>query len=101
MTETTQFRNFPPPSPGRVLREKVLKHMDVTQEQLAHALGVSRFTVNQILRERRSVTPDMALRLGHVLNTSPEMWLRLQSQLDLFEARLRLQDQIAQLPTLK
>jgi hypothetical protein len=57
---------------------------------------VSRFTVNQLLGGRRAVTPEMALRLGHVLDTSAEMWLKLQAQVDLYEARRALGGDICQ-----
>ena len=101
MKQALDQRDFPPPSPGAVLRERVLKHMDVTQDALATALGVSRFTVNQVLNGRRAVTAEMAVRLGHVLDTSPEMWLKLQAQVDLFEARRALGADLVKLPRLR
>ena len=94
-------RDFPPPSPGAVLRQRVLANMDINQDLLAKALGVSRFTVNQVLNGRRAVTPEMALRLGHVLGTSPELWLKLQAQLDLYRAKCDIGDELAKLPRLR
>lgn len=94
-------RDFSPPSPGAVLRRRVLAKLNVTQDELARALGVSRFTVNQILNGKRSVTAEMALRLGRVLDTSPELWLRLQSQLDLFEANQKLAKELNKLPQIR
>ena len=94
-------RDFSPPSPGAVLRRRVLAKLNVTQDELAKALGVSRFTVNQILNEKRSVTAEMAVRLGRVLDTSPELWLRLQSQLDLFQASQKLAKELAKLPQIR
>ena len=94
-------RDFPPPSPGDVLRERVLDDMDVKQDALAQALGVSRFTVNQVLNGRRGVSPEMALRLAHVLGTSAEMWLNLQAKVDLYQARRKLGVQLITLPRLR
>ncbi len=96
----SDIRDFPPPSPGDVLRARVLDGMDVKQDALARALGVSRFTVNQMLNGRRGVSADMALRLSHVLGTSAEMWLSLQAKVDLYEARRRAGEEIATLPVL-
>ncbi|MCA0909041.1 HigA family addiction module antitoxin [Qipengyuania gaetbuli] len=88
-------------TPGDVLKTKVLSRMDITQEELANALGVSRFSVNQILNSRRSVTPEMAVRLAHVLDTSPELWLNLQMKVDLAEAERELKDELKQLKRLR
>jgi addiction module HigA family antidote len=86
-----------PVSPGEVIRTRVLPQYGLTQDALADALGVSRYSVNQLINGRRNVTTDMALRIAHVTNTSPEFWLNLQRQLDLYETRLKLE---AVLPTL-
>ena len=94
-------REFPPPTPGEVLRTRVLGGMNIKQDALAQALGVSRFTVNQVLNGRRGVSPEMALRLASVLDTSAEMWLKLQAQVDLYEARRRLADELSRLPRLR
>lgn len=90
-----------PPSPGDVLRQRVLDDMDIKQDKLAEALGVSRFTVNQVLNGRRGVSPEMALRLEHVLGTSADFWLKLQAQVDLFDARRKVGPEIAKLPRLR
>lgn len=88
-------------TPGDVLKHKVLKGMGITQEQLANALGVSRFSVNQILNSRRSITPEMAVRLSHVLDTSPEVWLNLQMKVDIAEAMRNLDDELSKLARLR
>jgi len=97
----TYTHDLPPPKPGEVLRRRVLGDLDISQEKLAQALGVSRFTINQILNGRRGVTPEMALRLSHVLNTSPEMWLKLQAKVDLHDAKRRLGEELEKLPKLR
>lgn len=88
------------PTPGFVLKNRVLKGKNITQDELATALGVSRFTVNQILNSRRSVTPEMAVRLGYVLGTSPELWMNLQQSVDLREAQEKLKLELRSLSKL-
>ena len=101
MTKMEEERDYPPLSPGAVLQERIVGRLGISQAALAKALGVSRFTVNQMLGGRRAVTAEMALRLGHVLDTSPELWLKLQAQVDLFEARRAAGAEIARLPRLR
>ena len=74
-----------PTHPGEVLREDVLPALGLTQLEFANRLGVSRRTVSELLHERRSVTPDMAIRLGKLLGNGPEIWLRMQQTLDLWK----------------
>jgi addiction module HigA family antidote len=75
-----------PIHPGEILSEEFLKPAAITQERFASALGVSRRTVNEIVRARRSISAEMAIRLSKVLGTSPEMWLGLQADYDLLTA---------------
>lgn len=75
-----------PIHPGEILSEEFLKPAGITQEQCAKALGVSRRTVNEIVRGRRSITAEMAIRLSLVLGTSAEMWMGLQVDYDLLTA---------------
>jgi antitoxin HigA-1 len=79
-------KRLPPTHPGELLRTEILPAAGLTQDRLAVLIGVSRFTVNQILRERRSVTADMAHRLARLFNTTPEFWLGLQQDVDLWRA---------------
>jgi addiction module HigA family antidote len=74
-----------PTHPGEILREDVLPALDVTQGEFAKQLGVSRLTVSELLREKRAVSPDMALRLARLLNTTAESWLNMQQAVDLWE----------------
>jgi addiction module HigA family antidote len=74
-----------PTHPGEILREDVLPALGVTQGEIAKRLGVSRLTVSELLREKRAVSPDMALRLARLLNTTPESWLNMQQAVDLWE----------------
>ena len=74
-----------PTHPGEILREDVLPAAGLTQGELARLLGVSRRTISEILHERRPVTTDMAHRLARAFGTSPEMWLGLQQDVDLWD----------------
>jgi addiction module HigA family antidote len=75
-----------PTHPGEILREDVLPETGLTQGEFARLIGVSRRTVNEILQEKRPVTVDTAHRLARVLNTSPDVWLGLQQDVDLWDA---------------
>jgi addiction module HigA family antidote len=82
---TLRAKNRKPTHPGAILREDVLPSLGVTQTELADRLGVSRRTVSHILHEHRSLTPDMAIRLAHLLGSTPESWLNMQQALDVWE----------------
>lgn len=75
-----------PAHPGALLREVIMPETGLTQRELAQRLGVSRLTVNEIVNERRALTPDMAYRLARVFNTTPQLWLNMQQAIDMWEA---------------
>jgi len=74
-----------PTHPGELLREEVLPALKMTQTEFAKRLGVSRLSVSELLLEKRALSPDMAIRVGRLTNTTPESWLRMQEALDLWE----------------
>ena len=76
----------PPTHPGQMLLEEFIKPLELTQTELAQRLSVSYPRLNEIVRGRRSVTPDTALRLSHVLGMSADFWLGLQQDWDLWHA---------------
>ena len=76
-----------PTHPGAVLREDVLPALGLTQGQLATHMGVSRLTISELVREKRGLSAEIAVRLAMVLRTSPETWLRMQQAVDLWEAQ--------------
>lgn len=78
-----------------MLREDFLPEYGLSVTALAEAAGVSRQSVNELLRERRAVTPEMALRLGKLFGNSPEFWLNLQRNVDLWDAARGLKQAIA------
>jgi len=79
-------RKVQPTHPGVRLREDFLPEYGLTVSGFAQALNVSRQTVNELLRERRAVSPEMALRLSRLFGNSPEFWLNAQRAVDLWEA---------------
>ncbi len=79
-------RNRPPTHPGEMLFEEFVKPLRLTQTELARRLGVSYPRLNEIIKGQRSVTPDTALRLSHVLGMSADFWLGLQQDWDLWHA---------------
>ena len=74
-----------PTHPGELLREDILPHLDMSQGRLAERLGVTRQTVNEIVMEKRSVTMDMAYRLGRLFNMDPSTWIRMQEAVDAWD----------------
>ena len=91
----------PPTHPGEMLREEFLKPLGLTQTEFAARLGVSYPRLNEIVRGKRSVTPDTALRLARVLGMSADFWLGLQQDWDLWHAmRSEEAEEIARLAPL-
>ncbi len=84
----------PPTHPGEMLLEEFLKPLGVTQSAFAVQLGVSFPRLNEVIRGKRSVTPDTALRLARVTGMSADFWLGLQQDWDLWHA-LRSDDAAA------
>lgn len=82
----TGVREVAPTHPGEMLREDFLVDYKMTVSGLASALGVSRQSVNEIVRERRSISPIMALKLSRFFGNSPEFWMHAQYVRDLWES---------------
>jgi addiction module HigA family antidote len=79
----------PAPHPGETIREDVLEPLGMSVNQLAKALGITATRLNDVVRGRRGITADTALRLARYLGTSAEFWLGLQLEYDLRTARDR------------
>ena len=77
-----------------MLREDFLPEFALTASSLTHSLGVSRQTVNELLRERRAVSPEMAIRLARFFGNTPEFWLNAQRAVDLWLAARDLKRQV-------
>lgn len=83
-----------PTHPGEMLREDFLPDYELTVSGLAEAIGVSRQSINELLRERRAVSPEMALRLARLFGNSPEFWLNAQRAVDLWDAAQEIEKDV-------
>lgn len=79
-----------PTHPGEVLQEEFLTPWKLSQNQLAKHMNITATRLNEIVRGRRNITGDTALRLARATNTTPEFWLNLQTLYDLETAKDRL-----------
>lgn len=81
-----------PTHPGGILKRHYMEPLSLTISGLAKILGVSRKTLSKIVNERGSITPGMALRLSKAFKTTPELWLNLQQNYDLWHAARKSND---------
>ncbi len=75
-----------PTHPGNIIKEDYLLPLSITIKNMADNLGVSRKTLSKIINEKGAITPDMALRLSRAFDTTPDLWLSLQKNYDLWQA---------------
>ncbi len=87
-----------PSHPGRILREDVLRALELSVSEAARQLRVSRQTRHRIMAGSHSITPEMALRLGRFCGNGPGLWLRLQQDHDLWRAERRLAAELEKSP---
>jgi addiction module HigA family antidote len=76
-----------PPHPGGFIREIYVAPYELSVRKVADSLGVSPSTLNRLLNGQSNISPEMALRLSKALGRSPESWLAMQDQYDLWHAR--------------
>lgn len=81
------LRNQSPSHPGEILNEIYLSQLNWSQTRLAEEIGCAHRKVNEIINGKRSISPEFALDLENVLGTEAEMWVRLQAEFDLSQAR--------------
>ena len=79
------MRMHNPPHPGEIIREFCIEPLCLSVTEAANALGVTRKTLSALLNGRSGISPEMALRLSKVFGRTPEGWLRLQLQFDLWK----------------
>ncbi|MBI2970633.1 MAG: HigA family addiction module antidote protein [Gammaproteobacteria bacterium] len=79
-----------PPHPGEFIRDVYIAPFDISVRKVAESLQVSASTLNRLLNGESNVSPEMALRLSKALGRSPESWLAMQNQYDLWHARKRV-----------
>lgn len=80
-------RKLPPIHPGEILREEFMRPLGLSSNALANAIGVTAARVNEIVRERRGISADTALRLARYFGTDAQSWMNLQQRYDLECAR--------------
>jgi addiction module HigA family antidote len=78
---------YNPPHPGEFIRETYIEPFDISIRSLAENLGVAASTLARVVSEHSAVSPEMALRLSVALGRSPESWLAMQDNYDLWQAR--------------
>ena len=76
-----------PPHPGQFIREIYISPFDLSVRKIADGLGVSPSTLNRVLNGESNISPEMALRLSKALGRSPESWLAMQDQYNLWHAK--------------
>ena len=79
-------KNLGPVHPGEILLEEFMKPMDISQYKLAKHLHVTPIRISEIIRGKRSITADTAIRLGRYFKMEAEFWMNLQSSYDLEKA---------------
>ncbi len=96
----TRARRVRPTHPGEMLREDFLPDYRLSVSRFATALGVSRQTVNELLRERRAISPEMALRLARLFGNTAEFWMNAQRAVDLWRATKAIRKSIEKIAPL-
>lgn len=83
--------------PGEMLEKEFLEPMEVTAYRLAKSIGVPQITISEIIRGKRGISADMALRLAKFFGTTEEMWMNMQSQYELAIARKKSKAAVAKI----
>ena len=93
-----RFKNI---HPGEVLNEEFLKPLEITAYKLSKDLNIPQTRISEILKGRRRITADTALRLSKYFGTSPKFWLGLQDDFDIEEEQSRITKELMAIETLK
>jgi len=83
-------QKMPPVHPGEILKELYIDPLDMSITDFAGYLGVARKTISQLINGHMGVSAEMALRLAKAFNTTPELWLNMQRDYDLWKAGLKI-----------
>lgn len=78
-------KNRRPIHPGEILKHEFLEPLSMSRQQLADAIGVTRVRINEIILGKRAITPDTAFRLAKFFNTTPDFWVRMQLDVDMWD----------------
>jgi addiction module HigA family antidote len=99
--QNTKSRTVQPIHPGEILREDFMPDYGLTVSSLAEALDVSRQSINELVRERRALSPEMAIRLGRLFGNTPDFWLNAQRAVDLWVANQAIKNSIKHIKPIK
>lgn len=100
MMSKSQTTMIDPVSPGEIIEQEYLVPLDMTARRLSLAIGKPENTIHRIISSNQRITPDVAIRLGRVLKTTPEFWLNLQQHYDLEMADHTAADELEPIATL-
>ena len=78
-----------PTHPGEILKKEFMDPLGLTQSQLAKELSTTFRTINEIVNEKRNISPEMAIKLARYFGTSEEIWMNLQNQYDLYLVKMK------------
>ena len=95
------MRMHNPPYPGEVLRDGVFAEAGITVTDFAQRLGVTRVTLSRVLNGKAAVSAGMAVRLAAALGGTPQSWLHMQANYDLWHAQKALKAVVAEIQPLK
>jgi addiction module HigA family antidote len=90
-----------PTHPAVILKEEFLIPLKITQTKLAQDLNVSFRAINELINQKRGITPAMALKLARYFNTTPQLWLNLQNEYELYKKNQELQETIDKITPFK
>jgi len=82
--------NRQPTHPGAIIREDILPELDMSISRLAKELHISRQTLHGVISEKKSITPNLALRIGKFIGNGPDVWLRMQEAHDLYNEEKKI-----------
>ena len=86
--------NRQPAHAGEILKEEFLEPLGMTQSHLAKALHTSFRAINELVNEKRGITTEMALKLARYFGTTPQLWLNLQNQFDIYKVSMKKQKEL-------
>ena len=90
-----------PTHPGEILQKEFLEPLGITQSQLAKELNTTFRTINEIVNEKRNISPEMTVKLARYFGTSEELWLNLQNQYDLYRVKEKYLNSLKSIRPLK
>ena len=87
--------------PGEVLQEEFIVPYGITAYRLSKDVGIPQTRISQIIKGKRRITADTALRLSKYFDTTPQFWLGLQNDFDLEEEKLKIEEELSQIKELR